>query len=253
MSLRELLGIRLGEKPEPIPVEEYLRQWKTAGTNAHGRLLKAFGEPKLVDTSKDERLGRIFSNRTLTLYPAFDDFFGIEEVIELAAQHLKSAADGLVGARQIQLYYGPPGSGKSSFATRLRDLAEEEPMWVLAYEDSDGKLHRSPVLESPLGIFQSQKHRRVLSEKFGVPSGRFVAPMSLWAAVQLNAFGGDLTRFKAVLVMPSQAQMIGIAKVAPGQSRAGDVSALIGIGGMQPSLEGYAFVGGLNRTTQGLL
>ena len=36
-----------------------------AYATAHERLLAAIGEPKMVDTSKDARLGRIFQNRTV--------------------------------------------------------------------------------------------------------------------------------------------------------------------------------------------
>ncbi len=38
--------------------------------NAAERLLAAIGEPEMVDTSKDARLGRIFMNRTIRVYPA---------------------------------------------------------------------------------------------------------------------------------------------------------------------------------------
>src|SRR5262245_60680158 len=40
------------------------------------RMMTAIGEPQFVDTSKDTRLGRIFLNRTIKIYPAFTDFFG---------------------------------------------------------------------------------------------------------------------------------------------------------------------------------
>lgn len=33
------------------------------------RMVEAIGEPKLIDTSADERLGRIFSSRTVKIYP----------------------------------------------------------------------------------------------------------------------------------------------------------------------------------------
>src|ERR1700749_3355308 len=46
------------------------------------RLLKAVGEPVMVDTSQDPRHGRIFMNRTMKIYPAFEDFYGMEETIE---------------------------------------------------------------------------------------------------------------------------------------------------------------------------
>src|ERR1700731_1118180 len=47
--------------------------------NAAERLLAAIGEPQMIDTAKDSRLGRIFSNRTVRTYPAFTGFHGMEE------------------------------------------------------------------------------------------------------------------------------------------------------------------------------
>jgi predicted Ser/Thr protein kinase len=36
----------------------------------------------MVDTTKDARLGRIFMNRTMEIYPAFSEFYGTEETVE---------------------------------------------------------------------------------------------------------------------------------------------------------------------------
>src|SRR6202795_4730803 len=49
--------------------------------NAAERLLAAIGEPQMIDTAKDPRLGRIFLNRTMRVYPAFVGFYGMEETI----------------------------------------------------------------------------------------------------------------------------------------------------------------------------
>jgi serine protein kinase len=37
--------------------------------NAAERILAAIGEPQMIDTAKDPRLGRIFLNRTVRAYP----------------------------------------------------------------------------------------------------------------------------------------------------------------------------------------
>src|SRR3990170_671365 len=62
--------------------------------SAAERLLAAIGEPKLTDTSKDPRLGRIFSNRTIKIYSVFSDFYGMEETIERLVGFLRYAAQG---------------------------------------------------------------------------------------------------------------------------------------------------------------
>ena len=46
------------------------------------RMLAAIGDPEHVDTSEDSRLSRIFLNRTLRVFPAFKDFYGMEDAIE---------------------------------------------------------------------------------------------------------------------------------------------------------------------------
>src|SRR6202163_4380130 len=68
--------------------------------NAAERILSAIGEPQMIDTAKDPRLGRIFLNRTMRIYPAFAGFFGMEETIERILSFFRHAAQGLEGRRQ---------------------------------------------------------------------------------------------------------------------------------------------------------
>jgi serine protein kinase len=63
--------------------------------NAAERLLAAIGEPQMIDTAKDARLGRIFFNRTMRAYPAFSGFHGMEETIERIVGFFRHAAQGL--------------------------------------------------------------------------------------------------------------------------------------------------------------
>src|SRR5215207_3916174 len=61
-------------------LDEYLRACSDDPSFYAGpaeRLLKAIGEPVMVDTSQDPRLGRIFMNRTIKVYPAFEDSSGM--------------------------------------------------------------------------------------------------------------------------------------------------------------------------------
>ena len=116
--------------------------------NAAERVLAAIGEPQMVDTAKDPRLGRIFLNRTIRIYPAFAGFYGMEETIERIVSFFRHAAQGLEERKQILYLLGPVGSGKSSLAERLKALMEMHPIYALkAGEDI------SPVFESPLGLF----------------------------------------------------------------------------------------------------
>ena len=72
------------QKIEELSLQDYLlgcRSDQTMRATAAERMVKALGEPRLVDTSQDQRLGRIFLNRTIRRYPAFDEMYGVEETI----------------------------------------------------------------------------------------------------------------------------------------------------------------------------
>ena len=132
-------------------LEDYLRACSDDPSfyaGAAERLLTAIGEPVMVDTSQDPRLGRIFMNRTIKIYPAFEDFYGMEETIERIVGFFRHAAQGLEERKQVLYLLGPVGGGKSSLAERLKLLMEKEPIYVLKAGNEI-----SPVFESPLGLF----------------------------------------------------------------------------------------------------
>jgi serine protein kinase len=72
-------------KQTELSLRDYLtlcRETPTTFSNAAERMIAAIGEPEVIDTSVDPRLGRIFMNRTIKRYPTFSDFYGMEETIE---------------------------------------------------------------------------------------------------------------------------------------------------------------------------
>ena len=72
------------ETQEEMSLQQYLlacRDNRSMYATAPERMIDAIGEPTLIDTSSDERLGRIFTNRTIKIYPAFADFYGMEDTI----------------------------------------------------------------------------------------------------------------------------------------------------------------------------
>ena len=95
--------------------------------SAAERILAAIGKPEFIDTSKDSRLGRIFMNRTIRTYPAFAEFYGMEDSIEQVVSYFRHAAQGLEEKKQILYLLGPVGGGKSSIAERLKSLMQEVP------------------------------------------------------------------------------------------------------------------------------
>ncbi|MQW70868.1 PrkA family serine protein kinase [Sinorhizobium medicae] len=243
---------------EEISLQEYLlacRDDKSMYATAQERMVNAIGEPILVDTSADERLGRIFSNRTIKIYPAFSDFFGMEDTIERIVGYFRYAAQGLEERKQILYLLGPVGGGKSSLAERLKKLMELRPIYTLMV---DGKI--SPVFESPLGLFHPERMADLLEDKYGIARRRLTGLISPWASKRLDEVGGDISKFSVVKLMPSRLRQIGIAKTEPGDENNQDVSSLVGKVDIrqlenysQADPDAYSYSGGLNRTTQGLL
>ncbi len=101
-------------KDEEMSLQAFLdlcRDDRGAYANAAERLLMAIGEPEKVDTSLDPRLSRLFSNRVISRYPTFKDFYGMEDSIEQIVSYLKHAAQGLEERKQILYLLGPVGGG----------------------------------------------------------------------------------------------------------------------------------------------
>jgi serine protein kinase len=223
--------------------------------NAAERMIAAIGEPEVIDTSADPRLGRIFMNRSIKRYSPFSDFFGMEETIERIVGFFKHAAQGLEERKQILYLLGPVGGGKSSLAERLKSLIEELPIYVLKAGDQV-----SPVFESPLGLFDPERLGPVLNDKYGVPPRYLTGLMSPWAVKRVSEFDGDISKFTVVRLNPSKLNQICVAKTEPGDDNNQDISSLVGkvdirklefFGQNDP--DAYAYCGGLNLTTQGLL
>src|ERR1700761_2082308 len=241
-----------------LTLGEYLEACHTdplVYSTATERLLAAIGEPEMVDTSKDARLGRIFMNRTIRVYPAFNEFYGMEETIERIVGFLRHAAQGLEERKQILYLLGPVGGGKSSLAERLKQLMETYPIYVLKAGND-----MSPLLESPLGLFSPDQFGNSLEEKYGIPRRRLTGLMSPWAAKRLDEFEGDISRFKVVRLQPSRLKQIAVAKTEPGDENNQDISSLVGKVDIrkleflnQNDPDAYSYSGGLNRTTQGVL
>jgi serine protein kinase len=239
---------------EEMSLEEYLdlakRDPMTYASPAE-RMLAAIGEPETIDTRNDPRLSRLFSNRLIRRYPAFQEFFGMEDVIGQIVAFFKHAAQGLEERKQILYLLGPVGGGKSSIAERLKSLMEAYPIYALK---------GSPVNESPLGLFSPERFGATLESEYGIPRRYLSGIMSPWAIKRLREYEGDISRFRVTRVQPSVLRQIAIAKTEPGDENNQDISSLVGKVDIrkldrfaQDDPDAYSYSGGLCLANQGLL
>jgi len=243
---------------EELTVEEYLNLCKTDSATyatAAERMLTAIGEPTMVDTSLDPRQSRIFNNREIKVYPAFEEFYGAEDVVEQIVSYFKHSAQGLEEKKQILYLLGPVGGGKSSIAEKLKELMEVQPFYTLKYEDEI-----CPYFENPLNVFEDAEDQEMLITKFGIPERYLTGLTGPWTMKRLAQANGDVTKFTIVKMYPSKLKQIAIAKTEPGDENNQDISALVGKTDIralrnfsQDDPDSYAFSGGLNKANQGML
>jgi serine protein kinase len=246
------------EQLETMSLRDWLlaaRDDKMLYASPSERMIGAIGEQELIDTAQDPRLGRLFFNRTIKRYKAFEGFFGMEDTIERIVGYFKHAAQGLEEKRQILYLLGPVGGGKSSLAERLKELMEKQPIYVLKAGSQI-----SPVFESPLGSSVQADLAALLEDKYGIERHRLTGVMSPWAVKRLDEFGGDISKFEVARLYPSKLRQIAVAKTEPGDDNNQDISALVGKVDIrklehfsQNDPDAYSFSGGLCRSNQGLL
>ncbi|ANG64039.1 PrkA family serine protein kinase [Marinobacterium aestuarii] len=255
MSIFEHFKARYSStQQEEMSLQEYLAMCKedpTAYASAAERMLQAIGQPESVDTSRDSRLSRIFSNKLIKRYPAFNEFYGMEEAIENIVSYFKHAAQGLEERKQILYLLGPVGGGKSSLAEKLKHLLEHVHFYAIK---------GSPVFESPLGLFNPEEDGEILEQEFGIPRRYIKGIMSPWAVKRLKEFGGDISQFRVVKLYPSILNQIALAKTEPGDENNQDISSLVGKVDIrkleefpQHDPDAYSFSGALCRANQGMM
>jgi serine protein kinase len=105
---------------------------------------QAIGEPTNGRHPQRPAPVALFANKVIKIYPAFAEFYGMEDAIEQVVSYFRHAAQGLEEKKQILYLLGPVGGGKSSIAERLKQLMQQVPFYAIK---------GSPVNESPLGLF----------------------------------------------------------------------------------------------------
>ena len=242
------------DKEEEMSLQDYLElcaKDPSAYANPAERLLIAIGEPELIDTRLDPVLSRLFSNKIISRYSVFQDFYGLEDPIEQIVGFLKHAAQGLEETKQVLYLLGPVGGGKSSIAEKLKELMQKVPFYAIK---------GSPVHDSPLSLFEKEEDAALLCERFGIPPRHLRYTLSPWAIKRLHEYNGDINQFRVVKIRPSRTKQIAIAKTEPGDENNQDISSLVGQVDIrklekysQDDPDAYSYSGGLCRANRGLL
>jgi len=247
-------------KEEEYSIDEYLEICKSdplAYASPAERMLMAIGKPEIIDTQHDEGLSRIFQNRVIKKYPAFDDFYGMEESLEKIVAYFRHSAQGLEEKKQILYLLGPVGGGKSSIAEKLKTLLEQYPIYVLK-DGERGKL--CPNFESPLNLFAPETWADRFESEYKIPARYLSGLMGPWILKRMHDFQGDISKFKVVKIHPSKLEQIAISKTEPGDENNQDISSLVGKTDLrmldkfsQFDVDAYAFSGALCRSNQGIM
>lgn len=256
MSIFEKIKTNYNSSRHEMTVGEYLslcRKDSKVYAKPAERILDAIGEPEILDTREDPVLSRLFSNKKIKVYPAFKEFYGMENTIEQIVSYFRHSAQGLEERKQILYLMGPVGGGKSSLAEKIKYLMQQNEIYVLKAGDQI-----SPVYESPLGLFADYK--KEIEEEYDIPTRYIPFCMSPWAAKRLKEFKGDINQFKVVKLYPSIQDQIGMSKTEPGDENNQDISTLVGKVDIrklaqfqQSDPDAYSYTGGLCLGNQGVM
>jgi serine protein kinase len=144
---------------EEFTLNEYLELAKvdpSVYASPAERMIAAIGKPELIDTSKDEKLARIFSNRVVKQYEGFKDFYGVEEVIERIVSYFTHSAQGLEESKQVLFLLGPVGclSGDTEVLTptgwkRFDTLLNGETILQYSKDNNEASWTTSELLKYP--------------------------------------------------------------------------------------------------------
>lgn len=223
------------------------------------RLLDAIGEPETTCAKDDPVLRNLCGTQAkIKRYPAFKDFYGIDDVIAETIEFLKGAAQGSEFSKQFLYFLGPPGSAKSSLAAVLAKLMETQYFYVLAAPKKDGEGYDiSPALENPLGVIPTADID-AFSEAYKIPAFMMNGLCSAWATEMLQTrLKGDVSKFKVVKVKAARSGKsgpMGITRLEPQGETTQDTSVVVGsfdivkeaqLGEGHPLA--YTFSGALNR------
>ena len=171
----------------------------------------------MVDTRNDPRLSRLFANKVIKIYPAFAEFYGMEDSIEQVVSLLPPRRAG-AGREEADPLPARPGRRRQELDRRAAEAADAGRA-VLRHQGLAGeRVAAGPVRRRP-------KTAPILEKEYGIPRRYLNRILSPWAVKRLEEFGGDIRKFKVVKRYPSILKQIGISKTEPGDENNQDISA----------------------------
>ena len=185
---------------------------------AHKRLydvLEGFGVCVMDET--DPRHHKLFDGENIKIFDYFQkEFFGMETIIAKIMRFLKSASMRGEECRQVLLFMGPVGAGKSALTEYIKRALEGEKYYHLKDDPQCGEpLH---LLPRALRL----KFEKMLNVKIEGD----LSPIARHSL--LHEFGGEYENFPIVEATFSQRGRRGIVSVPPMDANSQDVSVLIG-------------------------
>lgn len=190
--------------------------------NFADRLLRAIGEPEIVNTAQSPQQERlVYGGKKIARYEPFKDLYDAEDVVSQLVTYLQNGGNGMLVLR------GPVGSGKTEIATVLEKLTETIPFYLLKCKET-GQV--SPFNDSPLCLLADEGIAEIATEELGIPK-RYLKDLvkSGWVTKRLEHAGGDPhDAFEVVKVYPSREKQIGIFKMDPEDKKVADTSAIVG-------------------------
>lgn len=185
---------------------------------AHKRLYDVVTEcgSEVLEDS-DPRKGKIFNGDNVKIYHYFkEEFFGMERVIAKVMRYLRSASLKGEESRQVLLFMGPVGAGKSALTEHIKSALDQQPYYYLKGDPQSGE----PLHLIPRGL------RKAFEEMLGVNIEGDLSPVARHKL--LEEYNGKYENFPVIETTFSQRGRRGIASVPPMDANSQDVSVLIG-------------------------
>ena len=217
------------------------------------RMLRAIGEPEMVDTSRDPRLSRLFLNRTVRMYPAFAEFTAWRR--RSSASSASSATPRRGSRNAAGALPARPGGRRQVLPGRAAQaLMEKEPIYVLKAGDQLSPIFREPARavrprdhgRCPPGALQhsapgADRHREPLGAEaaggMGRRPGALPRRQAVPVAAQADRRRQDRTRRRQ---QPGHLGLVGKVDIRKLETYS------------QNDPDAYGFSGGLNRANQGI-